>query len=121
MNVTYDMLIGLAILIAIIASVVFAAYRAGSIRGANEQLKAVREDVATLDREEASISRSFTAEQLEGFRQVIFPIFALGLAITPQGDINEAIARAKDLTDVLTDRKPNVVPSLAKADADATA
>jgi hypothetical protein len=112
-NVTYEMLIGLAILIAIIASVVYAAYRAGSIRGANEQLAVVRADVVSLDQAERSINSAFSAEQLEMFRQIVFPIFALGLAITPQGDPKEAFSRARDLVDILTDRKPNTTPATA--------
>lgn len=103
-------LIGLAILLVLLVSVAYAAYKLGA-KGASNQLATVRADVSNLDRIENSVVAKFTPEQLNIFREIAFPMFALGLALTPQGDLKNVIAQAKDLTDVLTDRKPNVPPA----------
>lgn len=108
----YNIFIGAVLLVALIASVAFAAYKTGA-RGGSDQLATIRADVEVLDRVESSVNAKFSVDQLELFRMIVFPAFALGLAITPDGDLDTMIGRAKELVDVLTDRKPNVAPPAA--------
>jgi hypothetical protein len=108
----YNTFIGAVLLIALVVSVAYMAYRYGA-RGGSDQLATIRADVEVLDRVEGAVNTKFTADQLELFRMIVFPAFALGLAITPDGDLDTMIGRAKELVDVLTDRKPNVAPAPA--------
>lgn len=89
----------------------FIAYRAGGISAVNRQLVTIKADTVSLDRTEDELHKQFTQRQLDYFQQVLFPIFALGLAITPDGPLDEAIANFQALVTTVTDGKPNVPPT----------
>ena len=102
-----QILIGLFVFVALLAFIILSAYRAGA-SGAAKALEQIQANIPALDSVENAVDKVTTPGQLDLFRAIVFPAFALGLAITPAGDLQEAIKHAQRITDLLTDSKPNV-------------
>lgn len=98
-----------AILIILTGYVLYMALKHG-LAGAIIALTAVRGDVPNLTRVEGAVIQAFPQSQLDVVRNIVLPMFALGLAITPQGDIKQTIDLIRDVFNVTTDGKPNEAP-----------
>jgi hypothetical protein len=103
----WELILGVTTIVAAVVAVVYAG-RAGGLKAANAQIDTLLADKAAQDRSEAALHQAFNQSQLDTFRKVFFPIFALGLAITPEGDLDQAIGRFQKLVDTVTDGLPNV-------------
>lgn len=103
---TFQLIISVAFIVGAIGFIALMAYREGA-KGALKALTAVAGETTVLDRVEGTITTTFKPEQIDLFRQLFFPAFALGLAIVPQGDVHETLATAQKIMDTLTDRLPN--------------
>jgi hypothetical protein len=97
----------IALVVAAIGGVIIA-YKMGQWSAVKDYTQKIEDDTALLDRSEAAIHAKFSQSQIEFFRSVTFPIFALGLTITHEGDLKEAIKNFQDIVDKVTDGKPNI-------------
>lgn len=106
-NNLLQIIIGVAVFIGLLIFTLLLAYREGAA-GATRALSQIQANTPALDAVEGAVDKLASPSQLDLFRTIVFPAFALGLAITPAGDLQEAIKHAQRITDLLTDSKPNV-------------